>query len=162
MADKPTRGPDESDAAEEIAAAISCIGVTMPESYFDAHEGPEAATGPGTSVKLRQLRNLELIEEADTSVGRSVSAYGATIIISLKDTYGEHLAAAEPEAAGAAGGGAANATRLTAEQRWHEGYISLGQQVRDCEAKWAADCFKISTGELDPDAVSLAGISGRP
>ena len=65
--------------------------------------GPVCADG-STSVKLRQLRSLDLIKEADMSVGRSVSAYGATI--SLKDTYGDHLAEAEPEQGSAAGSSA--------------------------------------------------------
>ena len=34
--------------------------------------------------------------------------------------------------------------------------------MRDCEARWATDCYKVATGELDPNAVSLVGISGRP
>ena len=40
--------------------------------------------------------------------------------------------------------------------------VPLGQQVRECEKRWSADCLKVATGEVDPNAVSLVGISGRP
>ena len=73
--------------------------------------GPVCAD-ESTSVKLRQLRSLDLIEEADMSVGRSVSAYGATI--SLKDTYGDHWAEAEPEQQWQV---AANQTELDRKQK---------------------------------------------
>lgn len=38
----------------------------------------------------------------------------------------------------------------------------LGQQVRECEQRWATDAYMVATGELDPMEVSLVGISGRP
>ena len=38
----------------------------------------------------------------------------------------------------------------------------LGQQVRECEQRWATDAYMVAAGELDPMEVSLVGISGRP
>ena len=38
----------------------------------------------------------------------------------------------------------------------------LGQQVRECERRWANDAYMVATGVLDPMEVSLVGISGRP
>jgi hypothetical protein len=40
--------------------------------------------------------------------------------------------------------------------------VPLSQQIRECEKRWSTDCLKVATGEVDPNAVSLVGISGRP
>ena len=57
-------------------------------------------------------------------------------------------------AAGASGGGSGDAPPKYG--------VPLSQQVRECEKRWSTDCLKVATGEVDPNAVSLVGISGRP
>jgi TPR repeat protein len=59
-----------------------------------------------------------------------------------------------------AGGGAADAKHQPARAAKYG--VPLSQQVRECEKRWSTDCLKVATGEVDPNAVSLVGISGRP
>ena len=128
--------------------------------------GPVCADG-STSVKLRQLRSLDLIKEADMSVGRSVSAYGATIIISLKDTYGDHLAEAEPEQQRQV---AANQTELDRKQKVAEelecvrrksGERGLKKTKPSVSMSPTAICPEhiVSDGLLDPRCVAAATTS---
>ena len=39
--------------------------------------------------------------------------------------------------------------------------VPLRHQLRECEKKWSNDVLRVASGELDPNAISLVGISGR-
>ena len=51
-------------------------------------------------------------------------------------------------------------TAETGAKYGSQGYRRLADQIRDCEARWSNDCYRVAAEEVSAAKVSLVGISG--